>query len=126
MRGDMFFGTQDGKIMQADRTGYDNGLPYVAVWSAAGRCFSRRRRPWCGGRRVPTFTARNGEPFQPQLSATTDYVVTLPTPPPPVGPDPGVLDLWDQGLWDHAKWDQASVGRQRAPIRATPAGCRSA
>ena len=34
----------------------------------------------------------------PQLSATTDYVVTLPQPPL-VGPDPGLLDLWDQGLW---------------------------
>ena len=45
MRGDMFFGTQTGKIMQADRTGYDNGLPYVATWSAAGKCSSRRRRP---------------------------------------------------------------------------------
>ena len=27
----MFFGTQTGKIMQADRTGYDNGLPYTAT-----------------------------------------------------------------------------------------------
>jgi hypothetical protein len=45
-----------------------------------------------------SFSARAGEPFTPQLSATTDYVVTLPTPPP-AGPDPGVLDLWDAGLW---------------------------
>jgi len=30
LRGDMFFGTQAGIIMQADRTGYDDGVPYVA------------------------------------------------------------------------------------------------
>jgi hypothetical protein len=48
--------------------------------------------------------ARPGETFQPQLSATTDYIVTVPQPPP-AGLDPGVLDLWDQGLWDQALWD---------------------
>jgi hypothetical protein len=56
-----------------------------------------------------SFAASNGEPFQPQLSATTDYVVTIPTPPL-AGPDPGVQDLWDQGLWDVAKWDAGTPG----------------
>ncbi|HET6196655.1 MAG TPA: hypothetical protein VFE12_12900, partial [Acetobacteraceae bacterium] len=44
------------------------------------------------------FRARSGEPFQPQLSATTDYVIVVP-PPPSAAPDPGPLDVWDQGLW---------------------------
>ena len=60
MRGDMFFGTQDGLIMQADRTGYDDGVPYVAtlvggwemfqspsehvVWHQATRHLQRTRK----------------------------------------------------------------------------------
>ena len=40
MRGDMFFGTQLGKIMQADRTGYDNGVPYTATMVGGWEMFS--------------------------------------------------------------------------------------
>ena len=40
MRGDMFFGTQDGRIMQADRTGYDDGMPYVATLVGGWEMFS--------------------------------------------------------------------------------------
>jgi hypothetical protein len=57
-----------------------------------------------------SFSARAGEPFVPQLSATTDYVVVLPQPPL-AGPDPGLLDLWDQGLWDDAIWDAGTPPR---------------
>ena len=54
MRGDMFFGTQTGH--------HHAGRPHRlrrrralrrARWSAAGRCFSRHRRPSRGGRRAP-------------------------------------------------------------------------
>jgi hypothetical protein len=51
-----------------------------------------------------SFSARPAEPFIPQLASTTDYVITIPTPPP-AGADPGSLDLWDSGLWDTALWD---------------------
>ena len=79
--------------------------PTWRPWSAAGKCFSRRRKPSPGGRRGRRSRRAPHEPFIPQLSATTDYVVTIPTPPL-AGVDPGVLDLWDQGLWDEALWDQ--------------------
>jgi len=39
-------------------------------------------------------------------------LITIP-PPPPAGPDPGLLDLWDQGLWDTAIWD---AGNPPAPV----------
>lgn len=112
MRGDMFFGTQDGYIMQADRTGYDDGKPYVATLVGGWEMFQSGPATvtWRQARAV--FTAASGQAFQPQISATTDYVVTLPTAPS-AGVDPGVIDVWDQGLWDHAKWDQASA---RAPV----------
>jgi hypothetical protein len=104
MRGDMFFGTQNGIVMQADRTGYDDGRPYVAVLVGGWEVFQSPSQTVTWRQARASFTARAGEPFAPQLSGTVDYVVTLPTPPN-AGPDPGVLDLWDQGLWDTAIWD---------------------
>ena len=81
MRGDMFFGTQDGIIMQADRTGYDDGLPYVATLVGGWEMFQSPSQTITWRQARASFTARAGEPFLPQLSATTDYVVTLPPPP---------------------------------------------
>jgi hypothetical protein len=98
MRGDMFFGTQGGIVMQADRTGYDDGRPYVAVLVGGWETFQSPSQTITWRQARASFTARAGEPFAPQLSGTIDYIVTLPTPPN-AGPDPGVLDLWDQGLW---------------------------
>jgi len=104
MRGDMFFGTQDGIIMQADRTGYDDGLPYTAILVGGWEVFQSPGQTITWRQARASFSARANEPFAPQLSATTDYVVIVP-PPPSAGADPGVLDLWDQGLWDTALWD---------------------
>jgi hypothetical protein len=107
LRGDMFFGTQKGFVMQADRTGYDDGKPYVATLVGGWEVFQSPSQTITWRQARASFTARQGEPFQPQLAATTDYVVNIPTPPI-AGPDPGVLDLWDQGLWDVAHWDAAA------------------
>jgi hypothetical protein len=116
MRGDMFFGTQGGIVMQADRTGTDDGVKYVATLVGGWETFGQpsQQNVWHQARAV--FTSGAAEPFEPQLSTTTDFVIVLPTPPPP-GPDPGLQDVWDQGLWDHALWDQPSLGR--APFRNT-------
>jgi hypothetical protein len=128
LRGDMFFGTQTGKIMQADRTGYDNGQSYTATLVGGWEMFQSPSQTITWRQARASFAASNAQPFQPQLSATVDYVVTLPTPPP-AGPDPGVLDLWDEGHWgpdmggppppvptapqraQYAQWDQAAPGR---------------
>jgi hypothetical protein len=113
LRGDMFFGTQDGIIMQADRTGYDDGnhrkIPYVATLVGGWEQFRTGGGTVVWRQARASFFASNGEPFQPQLSATTDYLIKIPQPPP-AGADPGLQDVWDQGLWDQAKWDQPSLG----------------
>jgi len=110
LRGNMFFGTQSGKIMQADRTGYDDGVPYVCTLVGGWEMFQAHSQQvvWHQARAI--FTAKAAETFQPQLSAAIDFVITIPQPPPP-GPDPGVQDLWDQGVWDDALWDQPTPGR---------------
>jgi hypothetical protein len=111
LRGDMFFGTQTGKIMQADRTGYDNGLPYTATAVGGWEMFQSPSQTitWLQAR--ASFLAPPNEPFSPQLAGTVDYTVTVPAPPA-AGSDPAstaASDLWDLGLWDQAVWDAGVV-----------------
>ena len=106
MRGDMFFGTQTGKIQQADRTGYDDGAPYTCTIVGGWEVFQSPAQTITWKQARASFSARANEQFIPQLGATTDYVVMLPTPPS-AAPDPGLLDLWDEGLWGTALWDAA-------------------
>lgn len=98
MRENMFFGTQDGKIMQADRTGYDDGATYTCTLVGGWEMFQAPSQTvtWRQARAV--FQAPPGQPFVPQLSACTDFVVSLP-PPPAAGADPGSPDVWDAGRW---------------------------
>jgi hypothetical protein len=128
IRKDMFFGTQDGKIMLADRTGYDDGIPYTATLVGGWEMFQAPAQTIVWRQARASFASTAGQPFVPQLSACVDYVVTLP-PPPPAGRDPGVADVWDEGLWgpdmggppppiptpperlQYAQWDQPSIGR---------------
>jgi len=94
----MYFGTQDGIIMQAERTGYDDGKPYVATLVGGWEMFQARSQQVTCHQARAVFTAGEREQFIPQLDAAVDYIITIP-PPPPAGPDPGVSDVWDQGKW---------------------------
>jgi hypothetical protein len=126
MRADLFFGTQDGFIIQAERTGKDdtwdsarNSMSaklYVATLVAGWETFGPQANinVWHQARAV--FRSQAGQPFKPQLAATVNYRIVVPMPPPP-GPDPGILEVWDQGLWDAARWDQASLAIP--PVRDT-------
>jgi len=109
MRTDMFFGTQIGIVMQADRSGYDDGMPYVATLVGGWEIFGNNsaQTVWHQARAI--FTAGPNEPFEPQLAATTDYGIVIP-PPPAAGLDPGTGEGWDEGAWDSAHWDAASAG----------------
>ena len=98
MRADMFFGTQDGLIMQADRTGYDDGQPYIATLVGGWEMFQApSQQVTAPDARDLHVAAERAVPAA--ASATTDFHVVIP-PPPPIGLDPGVADLWDEGLWD--------------------------
>jgi hypothetical protein len=112
LRGDMFFGTQGGIVMQADRTGYDDGMPYVATMVGGWEVLASPSQTITWRQARASFSAREGQPFVPQLSATLDYVVTIPAPPL-AGPDPGLLDLWDEGLWEVSRWD---LGVPASPV----------
>jgi hypothetical protein len=101
---DLFFGTQDGIVMQADRTGFDDGhhekIPYTATLVGGWETFGNSANQVVWHQARAAFVASAGQPFAPQLSASQDYVVTLPAPPS-AGHDPGtgIDDKWDLGKW---------------------------
>jgi len=120
LRADLFFGTQDGRIVQADRNGTDNAVPYVCIMVGGWEMFSSQSATIVWRQARASFTARTGEPFQPQLSATTDYVITLP-PAPSAAPDPGPLDVWDQGKWGPTPgWTPPWTPGNPLPVQAAP------
>jgi hypothetical protein len=112
-RANMFFGTRDGRIMQMERGGSDDGLPYVACLVGGWEMFQARSQTvhWRQARAI--FTTSASEPFIPQLDATTDYIVEIPPPPQP-GPDPGPADVWDEAEWG------PDMGGPPPPVPTTP------
>jgi hypothetical protein len=139
LRDDLYFGTQDGIVMLANRTGYDDGedkkIPYIATLVGGWETFGPPANQVVWHQARAAFVASTGrEAFYPQLAATVDYVVKLPQPPA-AGADLGVMDVWDQGLWyapdpplpavppspadiaTYAQWDQPSAAQP--PIRNT-------
>lgn len=118
INGLLYFGTQDGRIMLTESGGRDDmrwdatnsafvGDSYVCTMVGGWEMFQvpPNQVTWLQARAAFFSSAR--EPFEPQLAATVDYEFRIPPPPAP-GPDPGLLDVWDQGLWDVALWDQPS------------------
>jgi hypothetical protein len=128
LREDFFFGTQDGIIMQADRTGYDDGnhmkIPYVATLVGGWETFGAPSAQivWHQSRAV--FITSAIQNFNPQLSVTTDYLVTIP-PPPTAGIGSAIGDdLWDVGKWgppgggeEYLQWDGGV--KFASPVRST-------
>lgn len=116
LSGSMFFGTQDGRIVQADVKGKDYsanrpptpaeegtgayllrsyGCTYVGGWEVFGSppfVFTFRQA------RV-VFTTRSGVQFIPQVTAQTNYHIGELPPLPLPGPDIGPAEVWDEGLW---------------------------
>jgi len=115
LSGNMFFGTQDGRVVQADVLGkdYSSARP-IGVEVEGGAAFPLRTYSctYVGGWEVfgqppflftlrqarCSFQTRSGEPFIPQVNACVNYVIDVP-PPPPAGPDFGPAEVWDEGLW---------------------------
>lgn len=104
----MFFGTQDGFIMEMDRTGKDDGQPYVATLVGGWELFQSGAAMATWHQARASFMTNGVQPFIPQLDSAIDYVIELPPPPPP-GEMPPLQDVWDQGKWDVALWDQATA-----------------
>ncbi len=95
------FGTSDGRIMQMEVGGQDDGLPYTAVYVGL---FDHLKTPGAVKTVHSARTVLTADcDVRPRVSISANYAVKLPAPPNSM--DDYVTDTWDSGLWDQATWD---------------------
>jgi hypothetical protein len=103
-----YFGTSDGKVMQAEIGGNDDGQIYTVQIAAQ---FDHLKSP---GQTKTVRMAREtwlaSRDFNSRVSVSVNYQTVFPAAPNSA-PDGGALDLWDVGKWDQAKWDAALANR---------------
>lgn len=104
--GSAYFGTSNGTVMLAENGGTDDGASYtctaIGLFDHFGAIGPVKNIQMARA----TFIA--SKPFNPKISASTNYQVALPSPPASA-PDQESLDLWDTGLWDVANWDAGTT-----------------
>jgi hypothetical protein len=107
-RGKLYFGTSDGRIVQGEVTGADEGEPYTSILVPKFSDFGRPEEKTSLNVRL---LARANREFTPQLFACADYDVQLPTP---LDADADVnTNLWGVAKWGQFKWGTAADGSKR-------------
>lgn len=99
--GFVYFGTADGRVMQAEVGGNDDGIAYICrycglfdlIGTPAVKQLHQARATW-------TY----GQPFIEKVTFATNYNANWPSPPS-ASPDTGNVDVWDVALWDEGVWD---------------------
>jgi len=100
----LFFGSSQGVIIEAEVTGYDQGLPYTATCVPL---FDPLRTP--ASLKVGLLaraTLLSTSDIEPQMSLQSDYVVNLPS-----APSAAVIESansWGTGVWNQSKWDTST------------------
>jgi len=97
-----YFGTADGKVMQAEVGGNDDGHSYVC--RSAGMFETLNGAANIKQLHQARATWTYGQPFNDKVSFSTGYVLTWPAAPD-AAPDNGSAGVWDVGTWDDALWD---------------------
>jgi hypothetical protein len=99
----MLFGSSDGKIIEAEVTGADQGTPYTAtcVWLFDPLKASASLKTCLLMRAV----LRAAASLLPQLSLQADYVLSLPAAPNDAGLPVG--SVWGAAIWGVSAWGGA-------------------
>lgn len=101
----VFFGTNDGALMEADVTGADDGLPIYYLYVGQNEHLAGVGRYTTVQQARAVFRTRTE--INPRIDVSPDYEINLPTYPS--APSASVSgDLWDVGLWDVAMWDPSA------------------
>lgn len=112
----LFFGSEDGEVIEAEVTGADDGTPYVCV---AVPLFDPLKSP--ASLKTATqarATLRSTRRMEAQLSMQHDYVVTLPSPPDDTSTPSG--SLWGSALWGTGTWGSPLEKLTYQEWRSTP------
>ena len=96
-----YFGTSDGKVMQMEAGGSDDGAAYTAAYIGS---FDHLGAPAALKTVHAARTVLNAaSETYARTSVSTDYAVVLPSPPNSIADYNS--DEWDAGLWDQSTWD---------------------
>ena len=117
--GRLFFGSDSGKVVEANITGRDQGQPYTATYiplfNDMGAATSIKTA------KLIRATTRGPYAVDAQLSVMEDYIVSLPAPPSasdvPSGSQWGV-GIWGQSIWGGAQEVSIQHTRTSAGARA--------
>lgn len=100
----LFYGTNDGTVFEGEIAGNDDSQPIYYTYVGSPDHMKTLGRLKTVHQARATFLSST--PFNPKISFSVNYTVTLPTAPDAA--DGGTVDLWDSGQWDVALWDQAA------------------
>lgn len=98
----VYFGTRDGRILQAEQGGSDDGRPYFPLWIGNWDDFGAPGKLKTIHQARATFLAQGD--INPRLSFSTDYTIKLPGYPDPA-PSLAAASKWDEAVWDRDVWD---------------------
>lgn len=103
--GRLFFGSQDGKIVEANVTGLDQGAPYTAAWVPLFTDFGNSGTQKIGG--LSRLQSRGPYEVDAIITTQEDYIVNLPAPPA-ASPVPFGSE-WGVGIWGTSTWGTAQT-----------------
>lgn len=102
----MFFGSQGGKIIEAEVTGTDNGISYTSVCVPQ---FDPLKTPLSlKTSLLMRATIKAPAEVLPQLSLQSDFTVSLPPAPAPAA-------ISEAGVWGGAVWGESTWGISEEP-----------
>lgn len=101
--GRLFFGSQDGKVIEAYVTGLDEGKPYTAAWVPLFTDLGNSGTQKIGG--LARLQSRGPYHVDAVITTQEDYVISLPAPPAAT-PVPSGSE-WGVGIWGTSTWGSA-------------------
>lgn len=101
----MFFGTSDGRILEAEVGGTDDGSNYTAAFVGLFEDMGSSDRVKVATMARSTF--RTTQETSVQMSVSVDYVPILPTEPSAAKPAAN-LSTWGSGIWGQSVWKDAA------------------
>lgn len=100
-----FFGSQGGKVVEANVTGLDQGAPYTATYLPL---FDDLRSPASLKiAKMARLVLRSAFAVRDQISFQKDFMVNLPS-----APDAGVVpvgSVWGGGIWGESTWGDSGT-----------------
>lgn len=96
----LFFGGNDGRVCEADRSGADRGAPIRSWYKQAWNYFGKKGE-LKSFRLMRAILSTDGT-IRPEIGMATDYSTDVLTSPSAVFIPPS--PKWDSALWDGAQW----------------------